>query len=79
LFSTPDTARENIVAAVDGAERDYVGHIPFWNIDVYEISNLRGIAVGPNDFQRRLQFVIASVVDPAGGIALRRKGRGAGW
>ena len=59
--------------------RDYVRHIPFWNIDVYEISNLRGIAVGPSDFQRRLQFVIASVVDPAGGIALTRKGRGAGW
>ena len=59
--------------------RDYVGHIPFWNIDVYQISNLRGIAVGPNDFQRRLQFVIASVVDPVGQIALTRKGRGAGW
>jgi hypothetical protein len=59
--------------------RDYVGHIPFWNIDVYEISNLRGIAVGPNDFQRRLQFVIARVVDPDGRIALTRKGRGAGW
>jgi hypothetical protein len=59
--------------------RDYVGHIPFWNIDVYEISNLRGIAVGPNDFQRRLQFVIASVVDPARRIALTRKSRGAGW
>ena len=59
--------------------RNYVGHIPFWNVDVYQISNLRGIAVGPNDFQRRLQFVIASVVDPGGEIALTRKGRGAGW
>lgn len=58
---------------------DYVGHIPFWNVSLYEISNLRGIAVGPNDFQRRLQFVIASVVDPMHRIALKRKGRGAGW
>ena len=58
---------------------EYEGHIPFWNVDVYRIHNLRGIAVGPNDYQRRLQFVIARVVDPAGRIALPRKGRGAGW
>jgi len=58
---------------------EYEGHIPFWNIDVYRVSNLRGIAVGPNDYQRRLQFVIASVVDPERRIALTRKGRGAGW
>jgi hypothetical protein len=58
---------------------EYVGHIPFWNIDVYEIRNLRGIAVGPNDFQRRLQFVLAATVDPSRRIMLTRKGRGAGW
>ena len=58
---------------------EYEGHIPFWNVDVYEVRNLRGIAVGPNDYQRRLQFVIASVVDPERRIALKRKGRGAGW
>ena len=58
---------------------EYEAHIPFWNVDVYEVSNLRGIAVGPNDYQRRLQFVIASVVDPERRIALKRKGRGAGW
>ena len=58
---------------------DYEGHIPFWNIDVYRVSNLRGIAVGPNDYQRRLQFVIATVVDPERRIALKRKGRGARW
>lgn len=57
----------------------FVGHIPFWNIDVYEISNLRGIAVGPNDFQRRLQFILSRAIDPDGRIALTRKGRGAGW
>jgi hypothetical protein len=58
---------------------EYVGHIPFWNVSVYEITNLRGIAVGPNDFQRRLQFVIASAVDSQQRIVLKRKGRGAGW
>ena len=58
---------------------EYVGHIPFWNIDVWEIKNLRGIAVGPNVFQRRLQFVLAASVDPVRRITLTRKGRGAGW
>lgn len=58
---------------------EYLGHIRSWNVDVYAISNLRGIAVGPNDFQRRLQFVLAATVDPARRIALTRKGRGAGW
>jgi hypothetical protein len=58
---------------------EYKGRIPFWNIPVYEVENLRGIAVGPTDYQRRLQFVIASAVDPERRIALKRKGRGAGW
>jgi len=55
--------------------------VSFWNFDadVYSIENLRGIAVGPTDFQRRLQFVLARAVDPQGHIALPRKGRGAGW
>jgi len=57
----------------------YVGHVPFWNVDVWEITNLRGIAVGPNDFQRRLQFVLSTTVDPTRRITLTRKGRGAGW
>lgn len=55
------------------------GRIPFWNIDVYKVENLRGIAVGPTDFQRRLQFVLARAVDPDERIAMKRKGRGAGW
>jgi hypothetical protein len=55
------------------------GRIPFWNVDVYKVENLRGIAVGPTDFQRRLQFVIAQAVDPGERIAMKRKGRGAGW
>jgi hypothetical protein len=58
---------------------EYKGRLPFWNIPVYEVENLRGIAVGPTDYQRRLQFVIASTVDPERRIALKRKGRGAGW
>jgi hypothetical protein len=58
---------------------EYEGRVPFWNVDVYRVENLRGIAVGPTDYQRRLQFVIASVVDPGGRIVLKRKGRGAGW
>lgn len=57
----------------------YEGRVPFWNVDVYRVENLRGIAVGPTDFQRRLQFVIANAIDATGGIALKQKGRGAGW
>ena len=55
--------------------------VSFWNfdLDVYRVEKLRGIAVGPSDFQRRLQFVLARTVDPEGRIALPRKGRGAGW
>jgi hypothetical protein len=55
------------------------GRIPFWNVDVYKVENLRGIAVGPTDFQRRLQFVIAQAIDPGERISIKRKGRGAGW
>jgi hypothetical protein len=54
-------------------------HCRFWNVDVYKVENLRGIAMGPTDFQRRLQFVIAHAVDPDERISMKRKGRGAGW
>ena len=53
--------------------------VPFWNVDVYRVENLRGIAIGPTDYQRRLQFVIAGAVDPDRHIALTVKSRGAGW
>ena len=56
-----------------------VGRHWFWGTTIYGVENLRGIAVGPTDFQRRLQFVIASVIDPDGRIPMKRKGRGAGW
>jgi hypothetical protein len=58
---------------------EHVGRIPFWHVDVYEIENLRGIAVGPTDFQRRLQFVLSRVIDEEERIQMTRKGRGAGW
>lgn len=51
----------------------------FWDTIIYRVENLRGIAVGPTDFQRRLQFVLAAAVDPNKRIVLKRKGRGAGW
>jgi hypothetical protein len=51
----------------------------FWGTTIYRVDNLRGIAVGPTDFQRRLQFVLATVVDPNHRIVMKRKGRGAGW
>jgi hypothetical protein len=55
------------------------GRIPFWNVDVYRVDNLRGIAVGPTDYQRRLLYVIATAVDPERRIVLKTKSRGAGW
>jgi hypothetical protein len=51
----------------------------FWGTTIYRYENLRGIAVGPTDFQRRLQFVLANVVDPNHRITMKRKSRGAGW
>lgn len=44
-----------------------------------EFENVRGIAIGPTNYQRRIQFVVSRMVDPAGRITLTRKGRGAGW
>jgi hypothetical protein len=58
---------------------EYEGRVPFWNVDVYRVENLRGIAVGPTGYQRRLQYVIGAIVDPHRRIAMTRKGRGAGW
>jgi hypothetical protein len=43
------------------------------------VENLRGIAVGPTDYQRRVQQTVAKFVDPAKRIKLPQKGRGAGW
>jgi hypothetical protein len=43
------------------------------------VENLRGIAVGPTDYQRRVQHVLATMFDPLKRIKLSQKGRGAGW
>jgi hypothetical protein len=52
----------------------------YYNIGRHgEAENLRGIAVGPTDFQRRVQHVLATMFDSAGRIRLPQKGRGAGW
>jgi hypothetical protein len=52
----------------------------YYNVGWYgEAHNLRGIAVGPTDFQQRIQHMLATTFDPEGRIALSRKGRGAGW
>jgi hypothetical protein len=52
----------------------------YYNVGRYgQVENLRGIAVGPTDFQRRVQHVLATMFDPARRIKLPQKGRGAGW
>jgi hypothetical protein len=58
---------------------EYAGRHWFWGTPVYEVENLRGIAVGPTDYQRRVQGFLAEMFDPDHRIALKRKGRGAGW
>ena len=50
-----------------------------FNRDTFEFENVRGVAVGPTNYQRRIQFIVARMVDPEGRIKLTRKGRGAGW
>lgn len=58
---------------------EYAGRHWFWGTPVYEVKNLRGIAVGPTDYQRRVQGFLAEMFDPDHRIVLKRKGRGAGW
>jgi hypothetical protein len=51
-----------------------------YNVGRYgEAQNLRGIAVGPTDYQRRVQHVLATMFDSSRRIKLPQKGRGAGW
>ena len=51
-----------------------------YNVGRYgEAENLRGIAVGPTDYQRRVQHVLATMFDSSRRIKLPQKGRGAGW
>lgn len=58
---------------------EYVGRHWFWGTPLYEVKNLRGIAVGPTEYQRRVQGFLAETFDPDHRIVLKRKGRGAGW
>lgn len=51
----------------------------YYNLDRGRVENVRGIAVGPNDYQRRVQHVLATLFDPRNRIKLPQKGRGAGW
>lgn len=52
----------------------------YYNVGRYgEAENLRGIAVGPTDFQRRVQHVLATMFDASRRIRLPQKARGAGW
>jgi hypothetical protein len=57
----------------------YAGRHWFWGTPIYEVTDLRGIAVGPTDYQRRVQGFLAEMFDPDRRIVLKRKGRGAGW
>ena len=58
---------------------EYVGRDWLWGTPVYELKNLRGIAVGPTDYQRSVQRFLAATFDPAHRIVLKQKERGAGW
>jgi hypothetical protein len=58
---------------------EYLGRHWFWGVPLYEVKNLRGIAVGPNEYQRRVQGFLAEMFDPEHRIVLKHKGRGAGW
>jgi hypothetical protein len=52
----------------------------YYNVGYYgEVHNLRGIAVGPADYQRRVQHMLATMFDSGRRIRLPQKGRGAGW
>jgi hypothetical protein len=52
----------------------------YYNVGWYgEAENLGGVAVGPADFQRRVQHVLATMFDPTRRIKLTQKARGAGW
>jgi hypothetical protein len=52
----------------------------YYNVGYYgEAENLRGIAVGPTDYQRRVQHMLATMFDSHRRIRLPQKGRGAGW
>jgi hypothetical protein len=69
----------------DGGELTYYSNVAyagrhwFWGTPVYEVTNLRGIAVGPTEYQRRVAGFLVTTFDTDRHIRLKEKGRGAGW
>ncbi|HEX2442596.1 MAG TPA: hypothetical protein VHJ77_01530 [Vicinamibacterales bacterium] len=85
-FRTPvrvasDRGRQKTVRELKVNLHGQTGDLTFhYNLGWFgELHNLRGIAVGPTDYQRRIQHMLATTFDAGGRIALSQKGRGAGW
>jgi hypothetical protein len=52
---------------------------PRWDYPSEQWTNVRGIGLGPYDYQHRVRDTIVRFVDPIGRIRLTSSGRGAGW
>jgi hypothetical protein len=52
---------------------------PRWDDPNEQWANVRGIGLGPYDYQHRVRDTLIRFVDPAGRIRLTSAGRGAGW
>ncbi len=52
---------------------------PEWDDETDAVRNLRGIALGPWDYNRRLRDLILRFAEPAGHIKRTSAGKGAGW
>jgi hypothetical protein len=52
---------------------------PRWDDESERWTNVRGIGLGPRDYQHRVRDMIVRFVDPAHRIKLTSSGRGAGW
>jgi hypothetical protein len=85
-FRTPvriasDRGRKKTVRELKVNLHGQTGDLTFYyNVGWYgESRNLRGIAVGPTDYQQRIQHMLVTTFDPEGRIARSQKGRGAGW
>jgi hypothetical protein len=56
-----------------------VHYDPRWDDPNEQWTNVRGIGLGPYDYQHRVRDTLIRFVDPAGRIRLTSAGRGAGW
>jgi hypothetical protein len=52
---------------------------PWWDDPSERWTNVRGIGLGPYDYQQRVRDTIVRFIDPAGRIKRTSSGRGAGW